>query len=223
MSPAEEAASSTFPSGPSIAAQATSVRWSTSAQGRLLDPRSDRANAGVQTCLVVDAVRADTFRAHVDALDDRARWPEPGGVRTAVEVEQAQAQTAAKMIVPRRVELIAHRFGQPHGAQQPELGQLVERRVDGAAAEARQRARRATVDLFGREVLARVLLKRVEDRVALRRAAQAVAAQRLANRLLAVRHRFPFCRIGFGRARCRRRRRSGTYYPDTVLTRRLHS
>ena len=54
---------------------------------------------------------------------------------SVVEVEDPEAQATAEMVVEAWVGLIAHRFGRTERGQQAGLGELCERRVDGAAPE----------------------------------------------------------------------------------------
>ena len=70
-----------------------------------------------------------------------------------VDVEQPQADPAAKVLVRRRVRLVADRLRATAGGQDPELGQLGERGVDGAAAELRHDGCSPRVHLVGRQVL----------------------------------------------------------------------
>ena len=113
------------------------------------------------------------------------------------------------MLVRLGVRLVAHRLRAPARREDPELGQLGECGVDGAATELGDDRRRASVDLVGGQMLGRAVGERAEDRASLRGDAQPARAQEL-PRIRSERHHDMFAHP----------RLAVTMQQDTVLPRR---
>ena len=96
--------------------------------------RTDGKDTGAETGVVVDAVRAETFRPQLDSIDHEGFSASRRG-QLEVAVEDPQASPAAKMVVPVGVRLVADGLRSPEGGEQPNLSELGKRRVDGSAAQ----------------------------------------------------------------------------------------